>query len=391
MLLGQVSWLDILVFVVFLTWRLLRDVGIYGTVICAIQALPFLCWRMPTDIIKERYLTKHNRQSAFTRRSTLFQALVVACMRYGFTYVPTRIGRVFFTKGVALPFLRFRMFRHGYIWHLRHRPLWREINLNKGAMKGIWIVEDDIKKPDVVVYYCHGGGFAMGTCYFYLEFLISWVSILKESGFSNPAIFAVEYTLVPDKRYPVQLQEIISGYNHVLSITGDPGKVVVSGDSAGGALILSLLLHVGNRCPQKKPSFAALISPWTHIVSKLNRDAPSDFLSVSRLHEYGRLYAGSEKLWNPMVSPGFCMDISWWRKAMPVRGVHFYFGSEEIFYESIKALAKRLSGVGSVVCREDENLHAWPFAVLFLGAHEKERGRGLRRISSDIAGTLLHT
>ncbi|PUU84044.1 Alpha/Beta hydrolase protein [Tuber borchii] len=391
MLLGQVSWPDILVFVVFLTWRLLRDIGIYGTVICAVQALPFLCWRMPIDIIKERYLTKLNRQSAFTRRSTLFQALVVACMRYGFACVPTRIGRVFFTKGVALPFLRFRMFRHGYFWRLRHRPLWREINLNKGAMKGIWIVEDDTKKPDVVIYYCHGGGFAMGTCYFYLEFLISWVSILKDSGFSNPAIFAVEYTLIPDKTYPVQLQEIISGYNHVLSITGDPGKVVVSGDSAGGTLILSLLLHVGNRCPLKKPSFAALISPWTHIVSKLNRDTPSDFLSVSRLHTYGRLYAGSEKLWNPMVSPGFCMDISWWRKAMPARGVHFYFGSQEIFYESIKALAKRLSGVGNVVCHEDESLHAWPFAVLFLGTHQEERGRGLRRISSDIAGALLHT
>lgn len=88
-----------------------------------------LGWRMPIDIIKERYLTKLNRQSTFTRRSTLFQALVVACMRYGFAYVPTRIGRVFFTKGVALPFLRFRMLRHGYFWHLRHRPLWREINL----------------------------------------------------------------------------------------------------------------------------------------------------------------------------------------------------------------------------------------------------------------------
>jgi len=91
--------------------------------------ISILGWRMPVDIIKERYLTKQNRQSAFTRRSTLFQALVVACMRYGFACVPIRIGRVFFTKGVALPFLRFRMFRHGYIWHLRHRPLWREISL----------------------------------------------------------------------------------------------------------------------------------------------------------------------------------------------------------------------------------------------------------------------
>jgi acetyl esterase/lipase len=257
-------------------------------------------------------------------------------------------------------------------------------------VNGLWVVEDDNREPDIFVYYCHGGGFAMGSSYFYLEFLLAWVSLLKESGFSNPAIFAVEYTLVPDKTYPHQLQETIVGYNHILTTAGSPSKVVVSGDSAGGTLILSLLLHIGNKCPQKKPALATLISPWTHLVSSLNRNAPADFLTVSRLHDYGRLYAGSESVEDPLVSPGFCTDLSWWTSAMPARGIYFYYGSEEVFYDSIRTLTKRLGRIGHVVCREDESLHAWPFAVMYLGGNEEERGRGLCRISRDMAGVFLH-
>lgn len=255
----------------------------------------------------------------------------------------------------------------------------------------MWVVKDEDKKPDIFIYYCHGGGFAMGTSYFYLEFFITWVSTLKEIGFSNPAIFALEYTLVPEQTYPYQLQEAIVGYNYVLSIAGDPGLVVVGGDSAGGTIILSFLLDIANKSPEKKPMLATFISPWTHLVSELNQNTSTDYLDVRRLHDLAREYAGSERVYDSLVSPGCCVDLLWWEKAMPTKGMHFYYGSEEVFCESIRTLARRLDGVGKVTCHEDESLHAWPFAVLFLGTHEEERARGLRKISKDIAHALLYS
>lgn len=54
----------------------------------------------------------------------------------------------------------------------------------------------------------------MGSCYFYLEFLLAWVSLLKEAGYRNPAIFSLEYTLVPDAVYPAQLEQTVTGYVH---------------------------------------------------------------------------------------------------------------------------------------------------------------------------------
>lgn len=231
----------------------------------------------------------------------------------------------------------------------------------------------------------------MGTSYFYLEFLITWVSILKGLGFLNPAIFALDYTLVPEKMYPHQLQETIAGYDYILSIAGDAGRVVISGDSAGGTIMLSLLLYIANKGPDKKPVLATFISPWTHLVSELNRDTSTDYLNVEKLQDLARQYAGSGSVYDPLVSPGCCTDMAWWEKAMPVKGVYFYYGSEEVFCESIRTLAKRLEEVGEVTCHEDDSLHAWPFALLFLGRHKEERIRGLRRVSRGIAHALLYS
>lgn len=116
----------------------------------------------------------------------------------------------------------------------------------------------------------------MGSSYFYLEFLFAWLTLLKTSGFGNPAIFALEYTLVgsspTDASYPTQLHQAIAGYRYILTITNSSSKICVGGDSAGATLILSLLLHLAQGGKKKMamqeydqekmiPGMAVLISP----------------------------------------------------------------------------------------------------------------------------------
>ena len=58
------------------------------------------------------------------------------------------------------------------------------------------------------IYIClfqSGGGFSLGSCHFYLEFLITMLDMLKDAGYRAPAIFSLEYTLVPDQAYPAQV------------------------------------------------------------------------------------------------------------------------------------------------------------------------------------------
>ncbi|KAF7921119.1 uncharacterized protein EAE97_011387 [Botrytis byssoidea] len=395
MFLGQVSWLDIVVFLFFLTPQLIIHVGFIQTASCGLQALPFLLINLPLSFVKERFLTPCEQRSPFVQQASWFEDIVVRCVRYAFAYIPANIGRVFFSKGVALPFFKFRMFRHGYTESPIH---WNEVNQDN--VKGIWIIADKTKEPDIVIYYAHGGGFAMGSSYFYLEFLLAWLNLLKDSRkFRNPAIFALEYSLVPDESYPTQLHETFAGYKFVLSMTDDPSKICVSGDSAGATLILSLLLHIARpdiansdpsieRVHTETPAMAVLISPWTTLESPQHKNTSSDYLDADSLHLYAHQYAGSRaSVLDPSISPGACKDLDWWRMASPTRGFFITYGSEEVFAPETRDLIMLLKKSGKVEIRGQEQIggiHAWPVAALFLSSTSAARRKGLRMLVSEI-------
>lgn len=229
----------------------------------------------------------------------------------------------------------------------------------------------------------------MGSSFFYLEFLLAWVTLLKESGYRNPALFALEYTLVPEATYPTQIQQTFAGYQHVLSIIEDPSKICVGGDSAGATLILSLLLYMSDLPLHRStlPGMGVMISPWVTIISKQNRNTPSDYLNADSLHLYGSQYIGRKVSQDdPMVSPGHCKDLSRWARASPRKGWLFQFGSEEVLGPETRDLIALLKKAGAEVEVDEEQggIHAWPVATLYLGATRDERLKGLR----DIVGAV---
>ncbi|OLN95641.1 putative steryl acetyl hydrolase mug81 [Colletotrichum chlorophyti] len=410
MILGPVSLADCVIFCVFLAPQLLFNVGFFPTALVVIKALPFLVFELPLSLLRERWLLNHNEQSPFVQRATIFEDLVIRCVRYAFANLPTNIGRVFFSKYVALPFMRFRMLRHGYI---RSPVSWREHSEHgPHGFRGVWIEADASKVPDIVVYYAHGGGFAMGSAYFYLEFLLSWHSLLIQSGYRNPAIFALDYTLVPDKMYPKQVVETLLGYKHVLSVVGDSQKVVVAGDSAGGTLMLTLLLELGHmneaRAFKEKnedstssdgenqqqlrrasesplPGFCVLISPWAKLISNKHENTASDYLDRDTLWKYALQYAGTSHTYSQAASPGQCVDHRVWAEASPPCGFFITYGSEEVFASDIKDLTSVLAKGAQVDSRsEDGGIHAWPVVSLFLSSTEEKRLKGLRTLTSAI-------
>lgn len=228
----------------------------------------------------------------------------------------------------------------------------------------------------------------MGSTYFYLEFLLAWVSFLKLVGYRNPAIFALEYSLVPNAIYPTQLKQTIAGYEHVCSVIGDSSRVCVGGDSAGATLILSLLLYISQlpKHQRRLPGYATLISPWPTLVSAGNRNTASDYLDARSLERYGRRYASKANLEDPLVSPGECKDPIRWANACPSAGFAIFFGSEEVFAPEIRELVAllRRSGCAVGVGEEPGGIHAWPVVALFLSETQARRQKGLRDLAKMI-------
>lgn len=398
MILSQISYLDCVAFLVFLAPQLLIQIGIIPLLTWLLPQLPslgesqhtrnlgvliliaFKAILIPYQFIRERFLVPHEHRAPFVKKATPFQDFVIRFVRYAFANMPAFLGRVFFSKAVSLPFLRFRMLRHGIVTS----PIrWTEIK--RPNFRGVLIVHDQQEQPDVIVYYCHGGGFSMGSSYFYMEFLLAWVSLLKSAGYRNPALFALEYTLVPDATYPTQLHETVSGYEYVLSLAQSSAHVVVGGDSAGATLMLSFLLYLSEHTElrHQKPGLAIMISPWVTIVSRNNRNTASDYLNSSSLELYGRQYIGSKASPDdPMVSPGNCKDIQKWTDASPEKGWYFLYGSEEVLGPETKHLVELLRKTGKEVDSWEEKggIHAWPVASLYLGGTREARLSGLKSV-----------
>ncbi|KAK6348351.1 hypothetical protein TWF718_006149 [Orbilia javanica] len=396
--LGLVSWLDCLVFVGFLIPQLLIDphAGIIKVVSWLFTAIPYFVFTLPSLLFHDHILLFKHERPDFVNNSTLFQELVIRLVRYSFANLPSDIGRVFFKREVVMPFYKFRLLRNGIL--PGSVPPWNPEEINQDGVRGLWVKTLQDSDPDVVLYYIHGGGFTMGSAYFYLEFLVLWASKLQASGFKNPAVFALEYTLVPDGKFPTQLDEAYNGYR-IVSELAPTAEVVVCGDSAGGNIALGLLLHLARprkgsgskeASSLKRPGYATLISPWTVLVSSENKNTENDFLDASQLHKFGVSYANSGNVSDPYKSPGLCKDLGWWEEALPVHGVHMVYGSQEVFTGEIRSLVSTIEKVKSARLRvtEKPTIHAWPVVQTFIGADERQREEGLEIMSSAIAEAL---
>ncbi|KAK6358416.1 hypothetical protein TWF730_007750 [Orbilia blumenaviensis] len=396
--LGLVSWLDCLVFVGCLIPQLIIDphAGLVKVVSWLFTAIPYFVFTLPYLFFRDHILLSKHERPDFVNDSTLFQELVIRLVRYSFANLPSDIGRVFFKGEVFMPFYRFRMLRNGLL--PGQVPSWSPENIDRDGVRALWVKTIKDSEPDVVLYYIHGGGFTMGSAHFYLEFLVSWAYKLQAAGFQNPAVFALDYTLVPDAKFPTQLDEAYAGYKiiHELAPTAE---IVVCGDSAGGNIALSLLLHLarprkpggaGEVLGLKRPSYATLISPWTVLVSSENKNTENDFLDADQLHHFGVSYANAGDVNDPYKSPGLCKDLAWWEEALPVHGMHMVYGNQEVFAGEIRSLISRIEKIKSARLRVTEKpaIHVWPVVQSFVGANADQREEGLEIMAAAIAEAL---
>lgn len=251
----------------------------------------------------------------------------------------------------------------------------------------------------------------MGTPWFYIEFLTTWCSLLRSHhGFRNPAVFAVEYSLAPEKVWPTQIMEAKKALDYVVDrVHGRRERIVVAGDSAGGALALDLLYSM-----RDKVGYAVLISPWVEIagaaarrkrrggnggresrrsaadtatLEKSGTDTGGDYLELQRLEELGLLYSGRAD--PSKVSPGEWQELEAWARGMPWRGIGIYYAEHEVLGVGVRRMVGRLRQVGGPVKeRRIGGVHAWAVAAMFLGHDWEERSAGIQLLCADVEKAL---
>jgi epsilon-lactone hydrolase len=149
------------------------------------------------------------------------------------------------------------------------------------------------------VVHFHGGGYCVGSALL----ARTWAAHLSARAACR--VVVPEYRLAPAHAHPAALDDAREVMNAVLSDVG-PASVVVSGDSAGGGLALSLVLALRDE-GQELPAGCILLSPWLDL--GMDRRAVPELvrrdmlLSPRWLQACATGYAHPSKWADPSVSP----------------------------------------------------------------------------------------
>ncbi|WP_310521875.1 alpha/beta hydrolase [Agromyces aerolatus] len=123
-----------------------------------------------------------------------------------------------------------------------------------GPVTGIRAVPIDADQTRAILY-IHGGGYIGGSSASHRKFA---GHLAKAIGV--PA-FAVDYRLAPEHKYPAPLDDVRAGFDLLVGEGVRPSRIVVAGDSAGGALATALALQLRDE-GREVPGAVIGLSPY---------------------------------------------------------------------------------------------------------------------------------
>lgn len=175
--------------------------------------------------------------------------------------------------------------------------LFRETTI--GGVPGLWMDAPD--SPNVLMY-VHGGAMLVGTAEVYRGLS---GNLASAAGVNH---FSIDYRLAPEHQYPAAIDDVVSAYKGLLLEGYAPKNIVVAGDSAGGGLVLSLLIAL-KKAGIEQPAGAVVLSPWadlTHSGESMTTMADKDVsLTKAGLESGARQYLGNHPADAPLASPVF--------------------------------------------------------------------------------------
>lgn len=153
---------------------------------------------------------------------------------------------------------------------------WIEMRADYNARKKS---EDGEVTSKRVMLYVHGGAYFFGSVDMHRY------QIQRHARKLKARVLAPNYRLSPQFPFPCGLQDCLAAYLFLLK-TQDPSTIVLAGDSAGGGMVLSLMVILRDQ-GIPLPAGAMLISPWcdlTHSFPSVWQDAPFDYIPQYGFH-----------------------------------------------------------------------------------------------------------
>jgi acetyl esterase/lipase len=160
-------------------------------------------------------------------------------------------------------------------------------------------------------------------------------------------LFALDYRLAPEYKFPAQLTDASNAYKWLLSQGVDPAQLVVIGDSAGGNLTLALILSLRDSS-LPLPALAICLSPATDFGGDAPAESEFDWITPRMAMQWASWFCSQDECSNPLVSP-VNADL----RGLPP--IYIQAGGGEILLPRIQRFVDRAREQGA-----DVALEVWP-------------------------------
>ena len=130
-------------------------------------------------------------------------------------------------------------------------------NVDMGGVKAVLATPDNVK-DDQTLLYIHGGGYVVGSPRSYYGLAGNYAILL------GARVYIPDYRLAPEHPFPTPIDDTFNAYRWLLEQGIDSKSIVFSGDSAGGAMVISVMVRAKN-AGLPLPAGGVAISPWCNL------------------------------------------------------------------------------------------------------------------------------
>lgn len=203
------------------------------------------------------------------------------------------------TRGATLEEIR-----RAYIDTMAQHPTPEGVRIepvDMGGVPGTLVTPDDVV-GDRVLFYIHGGAYIVGVPGGYHGLAGAFAKAMKAR------VYLPDYRLAPEHPFPTPIDDTFSAYRWLLDQGQDPRSVTVAGDSAGGAMVVTVMVMARN-AGVPLPAGGAALSPWANLehtgASMFNREGLDPLNTKAGLDLMARTFLGGALPNSPEASPVF--------------------------------------------------------------------------------------
>ncbi|MBS2532676.1 alpha/beta hydrolase [Catenulispora sp. NF23] len=212
-------------------------------------------------------------------------------------------------------------------------PLPDDVSTKQDELGGVpvVIVETSQLDPSAVIFYLHGGAYALGSA----PDSVGLASDLARRVAARA--ISVDYRLAPEHPFPAAVDDAVAAYRALLDQGVPSSDIAFVGESAGGGLVAATLVALKD-AGVPLPASAAVFSPWTDLTvsgaSATGKAALDPALTPEALRTRARDYLGVRDPATALASPIFA-DLT----GLPPLLIQV--GSHEILLDDAVRLAAR--------------------------------------------------